>query len=326
MRGILVGSVAALALASSGGIAAKEKKVPKQVRELLAMSPADHAARVTVSDDSMETVAKLHTQESFQEKRGLLGIVWNDVFLRAFVDKTTGRTSYQVYFTFRGVQSSWPRLASANYEGPEGLKSTDLDRLASDVDCAGSNLYGGCTYMEAVAFEVDEDLLRTIADRHGTGDAVWRIRFKGQSGINIDEGLVPAEVAGLLARVDQYRSSRGLSGDAADSRLDANSPAASAVKLTSQQLTGDFERDEAAASARYADKPLLVRGRVQSVSNRDETAVLSLPSSHEFRALNAELKEGKEAGTAIGEDVALLCERVEVIFSMPVLKGCEVRR
>lgn len=141
----------------------------------------------------------------------LLGVVWNDIFLRAFVDKKSGAATYQVYFRFRGTAGSWPQFDTVNYEATGGPRSVALERLGNDVDCSSSRLLGQCTYTEVVAFSIDEAFARQIAQLYRKGAAAaWRMRFKGRSGMNVDEGIVPAEMAGLLLRVDQYRVSRGL--------------------------------------------------------------------------------------------------------------------
>ena len=202
-----------------GGLAAspasaQDKKLPKQLRALIAMTPEDHLKKVAIDDDAMEVVATLDTSGSFQEKHGLLRIVWSDIFLRAFIDKTTGTATYQVYFQFKGQPSAWPRLNTANYEKAGGLESASLQQIGSDVSCSG---YMGCTYTEVVVFEVGEDLLRDIASRYKPNDPnAWRIRFKGQSGLDVDEGLVAGEVAGLLMAVDAYRTENGLEDVPAD--------------------------------------------------------------------------------------------------------------
>ncbi|MFC3097354.1 hypothetical protein [Alteraurantiacibacter palmitatis] len=191
-----------------------QRDIPRQIRELVAMSPEQHAALVTLEDDDLEAEATFHTMRSFQERRGLLRVVWNDIFLRAYVEKRTGTPRYQVYFVFRGQAPSWPRLRTANVSSPDGLQVIDLRQVSSDVDCAGAGIYGQCTYTEHVVFDVGEDVLRSVAAAYSPNNFVaWQMRFKGQSGIDVDEGLVSGEVAGLLQRVDAYRASRSFSNE-----------------------------------------------------------------------------------------------------------------
>jgi hypothetical protein len=197
--------------AGSAGHSA-EKKMPKQLGKLLAMTPVDFRNAVSVRDDSMETSATFTTEQGFQEKRGLLGIIWNDLFLRAFIDKKSGRATFQLYARLRYVAPSWRFYRSANYETDTGLQSVETTKLGTDVDCQNSRLLGGCTYNEDVAFDVPEPLLRTIASKYSaTTPGAWRIRFKAQAGQDTDDGLVPAEVAGLLI-VDRRAKGTPLAG------------------------------------------------------------------------------------------------------------------
>jgi len=64
---------------------------------LLSLTMEHFRDTATVKDDALGTVATISTQNGYQEKRGLLRIVWNDTFLRGFIDKATGRRTFQVY-------------------------------------------------------------------------------------------------------------------------------------------------------------------------------------------------------------------------------------
>lgn len=204
MRRVLVALAASVLLASPA--VAKEKKQPKQVRELLAMSPEQHAERVATKDDRLEAVATLDTSQSFQYKYGLLRIVWDDIFLRAFVDKASLTTTYQVYFRLHRPVNTWPRLETVNFETTNGLRTEKLRSIGSDVDCSTERLTGSCTFTEVVVFEVEEALLREIAARYVPDtDNAWQMRFKGQSGLDVDISMMPAEVGGLLLAVDNYK-------------------------------------------------------------------------------------------------------------------------
>src|SRR5688572_24936241 len=92
----LIRATTLAALVSIPAVAAAEK-LSKQVQQLLAMSPADFQRSVSLQDDALDTVAQFSSEKGFQEKRGLLKFQWYDNFLRAFVDKKTGRTEFQVY-------------------------------------------------------------------------------------------------------------------------------------------------------------------------------------------------------------------------------------
>ena len=84
-----------IALTATGADAAP--KINKAARAYLALTPADVRSLVQIQDDGLDTVATLDTQPVFLEKKGLLGIVWNDNFVRAYVDKKTGKAIFQLY-------------------------------------------------------------------------------------------------------------------------------------------------------------------------------------------------------------------------------------
>jgi hypothetical protein len=131
-------------------------------------------------------------------------------FLRAFIDKKSGKTSFQVYQVIYYQGSGWNFFQRVNFETPSGPQSKPATVIKRDVDCTGSR-YSGCTYIEHVAFDVDESLLRTIASGYSPGkSSTWKFKFTAKSGQDYNDGMLPAEVAGLLDKVDEYLASKGL--------------------------------------------------------------------------------------------------------------------
>ena len=162
---------------------------------------------------SLEVVATLTTEPGFQWKQGLLKMVNADVFIRAFIDKSSGQTKFQVYYFVRYASSSWAMLERVNYEAIDGLKSDELTVISRDVESCSSIV--GCIHSETVAFNVSENILRVVADRYVPGSTIensneWKFRLKGKSGDDVDMGIVPAEVKGLLMAVDAYKAAKGL--------------------------------------------------------------------------------------------------------------------
>jgi hypothetical protein len=209
MRFLLIVALATSLIASPSNAGDKPKKISKQLQQLLAMTPAEFQASATLKDDYLETAATITTQNGWQERQGLLKIVNNDAYFRAFIDKRTGQTKFQVYeyVTYVG---DWAFFNAVNYETENGPVSTELDVLGRDVGTC-SKWLGGCEHTETVAFAVDEDLLRSIASRYVPGaKAGWHYRLKAKSGVQRDEVFVAAEVGGLLAAVDAYKAQHGL--------------------------------------------------------------------------------------------------------------------
>lgn len=210
---------------ASAPVGAATNEPPKQLRKILQMSVEDISRKISVSDDELDTVAKLTSQPIFQHKKGLLGIVWEDNFLRAFIDKKTGNSTFQIYQSI-SYQGDWRWYNRVNYSTPNGPVSTELTPIASDVlSCSGSRYSGGCRMIEEFGFEVPESLLRTIANGYQPGQvAAWRFKYKAKSFGDWQDGILPLEVAGFMKAVDKFREERGLTGRSTPASPAATSP------------------------------------------------------------------------------------------------------
>lgn len=94
MRISVFGALLCACLVADAGGAAE---LPGQARQLLAMTPQDFQKSASFKDDALEVAATITTEPGFQEKHGLLRLVWSDSFLRAFVNKKNGAVTYQLY-------------------------------------------------------------------------------------------------------------------------------------------------------------------------------------------------------------------------------------
>lgn len=180
----------------------------EQIAAAAALGPDHFRRTATVRDDSLDLVATITTANGYRTRQGAFDRSWNDNFLRAFVNKRTGRATYQVYQRFYYRAYGMRRYYAANYQGLDGPRSTDVTVIDRDAICVGKP-YSVCSFYETVGFSVDEALLRAIVRRGPAGPA-WQFKFRAYSGEDFHTGLPPAEVAGLLARVDDYRASHGL--------------------------------------------------------------------------------------------------------------------
>lgn len=206
---VVLRGVCAIALFSCS-FQASAASLEKQFKQYMALTPEHFEKGATIKDDSMEVVAVITTEPSFKIKRGLLGMVNDDNFFRAFINKKTGETSYQLYqyITYVG---DWAFFETANYEGRTEVETTPLDVIGREVGTCSQML--GCFKREVVAFDVDELVLRRVAagyDPSGKGTTGWKFRLKAKTGIQRDEGMSPAEAAGILNAVEAYKRARGL--------------------------------------------------------------------------------------------------------------------
>jgi PDZ domain len=202
--------------------------------DLLSLSVEHFKDTATVTETAPEAVT-ISTENGYKETRGPLRTVWNDEFLEGIIDKKTGRKSFlvSVWVTYTGNSRSY---ATASYLAPQGPRSVPatLTRLNKSY-CA----VGDCTYTEYLTFPVDETMLRQLAAEPAAGKHVlWPFKLAAKSGPNYSGGFSSAEIAGLLARVDDYRP--GLATAAVTAAPAANTAVAAATLAATTSLTRDF--------------------------------------------------------------------------------------
>lgn len=128
----------AVLMAAAAPASASADPLPHQVGALFAMTPDQFAAAADVKDDALETVATISTMRGWQQHDGLLRIVNDDGFFRAFIDKTSGETRFQVYHMVRYTEQHRARFEVVNYETPDGPVSVPLIPSAATADRAAS--------------------------------------------------------------------------------------------------------------------------------------------------------------------------------------------
>ncbi|MDN7533839.1 hypothetical protein [Burkholderia orbicola] len=170
----------------------------------------DHFRRTaTVTDGDLETAATISTLYGWQPDSNLLVGRVSDTYLRAFIDKKSGATLFQVY-TWLRYPGDWRDYRQSNYLTVDGLKTAAVTNLGqANVDCSLRAV--GCIYLDQLGFTVTESDLRRLRAVHGaTPSFVWRFKLKARNGPDCDGELSVAEIGGLLARVDQYRHEKNM--------------------------------------------------------------------------------------------------------------------
>ncbi len=168
---------------------------------LLSLTMEHFRDTATVKDDPVDAITTISTENGYAEHTGPMRMVWNDEYLTSAIDKKTGQKSFQVYAwtIYSGRLRSYE---SVNYQTPAGPKSVPAIQIGKETaNCA----VGDCLYTERVAFPVDEDLLRQLAAGNVPGKpTIWAYRFIAKTGPDYAGGLSSAEIAGLLAKIDEY--------------------------------------------------------------------------------------------------------------------------
>lgn len=176
---------------------------------LARLSPADFAGKVLMSDDPLEPVIILSTEEGYKRSRALQGADADDIHLQALIDRRTGEISWRVWhkLTYQGDRRS---ITSVHYHADGKLQRSNALTIEHWLDdCPPTDGIGSCNQYTRIGFDLPENIVREIAGSYRPGQRVpWRLRFKDARGRDITGGLAPAEVAGLTQAVAEWRRTR----------------------------------------------------------------------------------------------------------------------
>lgn len=200
MRSIFSLSLLAAMLASVPSAEAYER-LP---RALAALSPADFARQVEVTADPRAVV--LSTREAYRRGRVVQGAHVDEVYLRAVVDRASGRVSWQVWHDLVTVRRHRNVVAVQYLSG--GILHT-AQPLAVDhahAQCPPTDGAGFCNRITRIGFELPESAVREMAASYDAGSrAPWRLHFRDGAGRDVISGMAPAEAAGLISALEAWR-------------------------------------------------------------------------------------------------------------------------
>lgn len=175
-------------------------------RGLARLSPTDFAGDVRIDNDPQNRIV-LSTRDGYTRTRAVRGALADDVHLRAAIDRSTGRTSWQVWHDLAYVGGQRDLLAVHYRAGAATRTIMPLHVEHRPDRCPATDQVGACGRSVRVAFEVPEQTIREIARAYRPGArAPWPVRFEDTQGRAMTGGLAPAEVAGLLQAVEAWRN------------------------------------------------------------------------------------------------------------------------
>lgn len=200
---LLPSLVAATALFAMAQPALASDRLP---RPLAALSPADFAQAVTITDDPLIGAVVLSTERGYARSRAIAGARANDVHLRAVVDRLNGRVRWQVWHELVYVGGR-KDLAAIHY------RSGGAERMARPLSvehwldrCPPTDAVGFCNQATRIAFELPEHTVHEIAAAWRAGAREpWQLRFRDAAGAEVTGGLAPAEAAGLVQALADWR-------------------------------------------------------------------------------------------------------------------------
>ena len=167
--------------------------------ELLSLTAEHFSQTATVQENAVQGTITVSTEKGFVERHGPLRTVWDDAYLRAVLNKNTGQKSFtvEVSFTYSGAHREY-QGAVFNEDGVPRTVTVGAHRSES-VNCPT----GECTFTEILDFPVDEPMLRSLAAGGAGAPRLWTFKIIGPPKKDYQGRLSSAEIAGLLARVDE---------------------------------------------------------------------------------------------------------------------------
>lgn len=197
-----LGLIAALAFATPQAAAAYER-LPRQ---LASHSPADFARQVSIADDPQAPAVVLSTHAGYTRSRAIEGARADDVHMRALVDRRTGAVSWQVWHDLVYVSGRKDVTAIHYKAGGEPRQAQPLPARHWQDGCPPVDGMGFCNQASRIGFELPEAVVRDIAAAYRQGSRQpWAIRFTEADGRDVAGGLAPAEAAGLVQALDEWR-------------------------------------------------------------------------------------------------------------------------
>lgn len=194
---------AALFLATIPAVASAASDLPASLR---AMSPEAFQQKTSVLNDPLEHDVIFSTEKAHRDGWKMFKPTGHDNHLVARVDRQTGAARFEVKHALRyyGTQRDYH---AANYARADGsVKTVALSeaRHGNDVCPMTENMLE-CPLSKYMAFDLSEQQMRAIAAQPSTSG--WSFKMKDRTGKDVVSAIAPAEAAGLLRAVDQYRAS-----------------------------------------------------------------------------------------------------------------------
>lgn len=201
-----VSGASAALLFAFPALAAADPALP---RALARLSPDDFAGRTAVVDDPRAGAVVLTTAGAHRGGQPMTGAFADDVHLRAAIDRSTGQVTWQVWHDLINFPGK-ARVTAVEYRFAAAVQASSPAQVSTWQDvCQMADTNAPCHVYQRVVFELPEAAVREIAASWQAGSRrSWPLRFKAAAGKDIVGGLAPAEAAGLLRAVENWRKGK----------------------------------------------------------------------------------------------------------------------
>lgn len=190
-----------------------EKQQTKRMKEIAKLTLDAATKAVSVTDDPFEPVVTLSSESVFPNPRSFSDRVLGENFFRAFVNRDTGRASFQLYQTLSYL-GDWRRFDRVNIMLPGGLRTVSVTDIDHEIrQCYSINM---CGRLDTVGFDLSEEDMEAIAAMKpgANGDpAIMRFRFKSATSFDWTDDIPAVEAAGILLALKKWREAKGIETD-----------------------------------------------------------------------------------------------------------------
>jgi hypothetical protein len=210
---LLLQQVGVLVVAAALAVPAVGHAAERLPRSLAALSSADFASRVHVTDDPAKASVVLSTRNGYGRARAVKGAHAKDIHLRALVDRASGRVTWQVWHEFVTVRGHQGITAVHYTLGGTPRTAQPVMAEYGNDECPPADGLGMCNRLTRVGFELPERAIREMAAAYHRGSRrPWLLRFQDESGRDVTSSIATAEAAGLVQALDTWRNGQGGSG------------------------------------------------------------------------------------------------------------------
>jgi hypothetical protein len=131
-------------------------------QQAMTLSVSDY--QQSVSREETDKVIIFSSKDALHSNLGTTDSEINDNYVKAVIDKISGKVSYQIVNTIQYQAPDWHFYELAKYVTQEGVTEQPISTIDNQVlECS---VFSDCSYLEIISFEIDEQLVKKGAERY----------------------------------------------------------------------------------------------------------------------------------------------------------------
>jgi hypothetical protein len=198
---------------------------PEQIRKenelkfsSMSFESVDVCTTVENAGDNLANVYIFSSRECYIRKHlghGLIKhtarVVWNDFFVKARKNMSTGEIKYHVGAILKSPEWSYPQ--SATYELPQNDETkkhirVNTNTVENDSKCSGPSyqIHSICDHIEHITFPLEKSYLKALSDNFDTLPKEQMMTIHRRTGCDVNVHFNITELVGFYRKVEAYQS------------------------------------------------------------------------------------------------------------------------